>query len=47
VLSLMAGIGLPLEVISTQLRRGIDLVVHIARCSDGSRKVTELLEVGE
>jgi pilus assembly protein CpaF len=45
VLSLMAGIGLPLEVISRQLRRGIDLVVHIERLGDGSRKVERLLEV--
>jgi pilus assembly protein CpaF len=45
VLSLMAGIGLPLEVISRQLRRGIDLVVHIERLADGSRKVERLLEV--
>jgi Flp pilus assembly CpaF family ATPase len=41
----MAGIGLPLEVISRQLRRGIDLVVHIERLGDGSRKVERLLEV--
>jgi pilus assembly protein CpaF len=46
VLSLMAGIGLPLEVISAQLRRGIDLVVHISRESDGSRRVTGIEEVG-
>jgi pilus assembly protein CpaF len=45
VLSLMAGIGLPLEVISRQLRHGIDLVVHIERLGDGSRKVSQLLEV--
>jgi pilus assembly protein CpaF len=47
VLSLMAGIGLPLEVISAQLRRGIDMVVHIARQADGSRRVTAIEEVGE
>lgn len=46
VLSLMAGIGLPFEVISRQLRRGIDLVVHIERLEDGGRRVVELLEVG-
>ncbi len=46
VLSLMAGIGLPLGVISTQLERGLDLVVHIERVGDGSRRVTEILEVG-
>ena len=46
VLSLMAGIGLPLEVISAQLRRGIDLVVHISRQPDGSRRVTGIHEAG-
>lgn len=45
VLSLMAGLGLPLDVIGVQLRRGIDLVCHISRQPDGSRKVTEILEV--
>ncbi len=45
VLSLMAGIGLPLDVIASQLRRGIDLVVHIDRGADGRRRVTEIREV--
>jgi pilus assembly protein CpaF len=47
VLCLMAGIGLPLEVIAAQLRRGIDMVVHIARQADGSRRVVAIEEVGE
>jgi len=47
VLSLMAGIGLPLEVIAAQLRRGIDMVVHIARQADGSRRVVAIEEVGD
>ncbi len=46
VLTLMAGIGLPLEVVAAQLRRGIDLIVHLTRCADGSRKVETILEVG-
>lgn len=46
VLSLMAGIGLPLEVISAQLRRGVDLVVHIERRPDGGRRVAGMIEVG-
>lgn len=46
VLSLMAGIGLPLEVISNQLERGLDLIVHIERFPGGSRRVAEILEVG-
>lgn len=45
VLTLMAGIGLPLEVVSAQLRRGIDLVVHLTRDPDGSRRVESILEV--
>jgi len=47
VLTLMAGIGLPLDVIATQLRRGIDLVVHLARLPDGSRRVISIDRVGE
>ncbi len=45
VLALMADVGLPLNVIGAQLRRGIDLVVHISRTADGGRKVTGIEEV--
>ena len=45
VLALMADVGLPLHVIGAQLRRGIDLVVHISRTVDGGRQVTEIEEV--
>jgi pilus assembly protein CpaF len=44
-LALMAGVGLPHEAIAEQVRRGIDLVVHLRRLPDGSRKVTEIAEV--
>jgi pilus assembly protein CpaF len=44
-LALMAGLGLPHEAIATQVRRGIDLVVHLERRADGSRRVTEIAEV--
>ncbi|HNF84501.1 MAG TPA: ATPase, T2SS/T4P/T4SS family, partial [Solirubrobacterales bacterium] len=47
VLALMADVGLPLNVIGAQLRRGIDLVVHISRTAEGGRKVTEIEEVGQ
>ena len=47
VLALMAGVGLPLEVIGAQLRRGIDAVAHISRQPDGSRRVTAIETVGE
>ena len=42
---LMADVGLPLNVIGAQLRRGIDLVVHISRTVEGGRKVTAIEEV--
>ena len=45
-LALMAGVGLPHAAIAEQVRRGIDLVVHLQRQADGSRRVTEIAEVG-
>ncbi|MDQ2631676.1 MAG: CpaF family protein [Actinomycetota bacterium] len=45
-LALMAGVGLPHEAVAEQVRRGIDLVVHLQRRADGARRVTELAEVG-
>jgi pilus assembly protein CpaF len=44
-LALMAGVGLPHEAVAEQVRRGIDLVVHLQRQADGSRRVTEIAEV--
>jgi pilus assembly protein CpaF len=44
-LALMAGVGLPHEAIAEQVRRGIDLVVHLRRLPDGSRRVSEIVEV--
>lgn len=44
-LALMAGLGLPHEAIAAQVRRGIDLVVHLERLADGSRRVTEIADV--
>jgi pilus assembly protein CpaF len=43
-LALMAGVGLPHEAVVEQVRRGIDLVVHLRREDDGSRRVTEVAE---
>jgi pilus assembly protein CpaF len=45
-LALMAGVGLPHEAVAEQVRRGIDFVVHLQRQTDGSRRVTEIAEVG-
>jgi len=44
-LVLMAGVGLPHPVVAEQVRRGIDLVVHLERCADGGRVVTAIAEV--
>jgi pilus assembly protein CpaF len=44
-LVLMAGVGLPHAAVAEQVRRGIDLVVHLQRQPDGSRRVTEIAEV--
>jgi pilus assembly protein CpaF len=44
-LALMAGVGLPHEAIREQLGRGLELVVHLARLSEGSRRVVEVSEV--
>lgn len=44
-LALMAGIGLPHEAVREQVRRGIQLVVHLARGADGARRVVAAGEV--
>lgn len=44
-LALMAGLGLPHGAIAEQVRRGIDLVVHLERQPDGARRVSEIAEV--
>jgi pilus assembly protein CpaF len=44
-LALMAGLGLPHSAIAEQVQRGVDLVVHIERRSDGARRVAEVAEV--
>lgn len=44
-LVLMAGVGLPHAAVAEQVRRGIDLVVHLERQPDGARRVTEIAEV--
>jgi pilus assembly protein CpaF len=44
-LALMAGLGLPHEAIRAQVRRGIQLLVHLARSPDGGRRVVEVGEV--
>ena len=46
-LALMAGVGLPHAAIAEQVRRGIDLVAHLERRTDGKRVVTEIAEVAQ
>lgn len=42
---LMAGLELPVKAIREQIAAGIDLIVHISRNRDGSRKVMNITEV--
>ena len=44
-LALMADLGLPHGAIAEQVKRGVDLVVHLERDRDGARRVTEIAEV--
>ena len=42
---LMAGLDLPMRAIREQIASAIDLVVHISRLRDGSRRITSVSEV--
>ncbi len=42
---LLADVGLPFDAVRMQLRRAVDLVVHLERHGDGRRRVAELLDV--
>ncbi|MDD5080071.1 MAG: ATPase, T2SS/T4P/T4SS family [Candidatus Omnitrophica bacterium] len=44
-LILMGGIEIPLRAIREMIASAIDMIVHTARLSDGSRKVTQVSEV--
>jgi pilus assembly protein CpaF len=44
-MTLMAGMDLPLRAIRDQIASALDLVVHISRMRDGSRRVTQISEV--
>jgi pilus assembly protein CpaF len=44
-MTLMAGMDLPLRAIREQMASAIDLIVHLARLADGSRKVVKVTEV--
>jgi pilus assembly protein CpaF len=45
MLVLMAGIELPVKAIREQIAGGFDLLVHIGRLVDGSRKVIQVTEI--
>jgi len=42
---LMAGVNLPDKALREQISSALDIVIHLARLSDGSRKLMELSEV--
>jgi pilus assembly protein CpaF len=45
MLVLMAGVELPVKAIREQIAGGFDLLVHIARLVDGSRRVVQITEI--
>jgi pilus assembly protein CpaF len=45
MLVLMAGIELPIKAVREQIAGGFDLLVHISRLVDGSRRVTQITEI--
>jgi pilus assembly protein CpaF len=42
---LMSGLDMPVVAIRKQISSAIDLIVHMARLEDGSRKITQIAEV--
>ena len=42
---LMAGFELPIRAIREQIASAVDLIVHVARLRDGSRRITHITEV--
>ena len=45
-MTLMAGFDLPIRAVREQMAAALDLIVHLARMRDGSRRVTHVTEVG-
>jgi pilus assembly protein CpaF len=45
MLVLMAGVELPVKAIREQIAGGFDLLVHITRLVDGSRRITQVTEI--
>ncbi len=44
-MAMMAGLEIPLMALRTQIAAAIDLIVHMERLSDGTRKITKITEV--
>jgi len=44
-LVLMSGVDLPVSAIRDQVASAVDVVIHQARLADGSRRITEIVEV--
>ena len=44
-MTMMAGMELPLLAIRQQIASGIDILIHLARMPDKSRKVTDIVEM--
>ncbi len=44
-MSLMAGMDLPMRVIREQMASALDLIIHLSRLRDGTRRVTHISEV--
>jgi pilus assembly protein CpaF len=44
-MTLMAGVELPIRAIREQAASAIDLIIHISRLRDGSRRVTQVVEI--
>jgi pilus assembly protein CpaF len=44
-MTLMAGMDLPVRVIREQMASALDMIVHLARLRDGTRRVTQVSEV--
>ena len=42
---LMSGFELPVRAIREQISSAVDLVVHVARLRDGTRRVTHITEI--
>jgi pilus assembly protein CpaF len=45
-MTLMAGFDLPVRAVREQLSSALDLMVHLTRLKDGTRRVTQVTEVG-